>query len=118
MGRGIYILVIGLAKSRKIRIGKLGVLEFSKGLYAYAGSAQNNLEKRIERHRSRKENRKKLFWHIDYLLEKGRILEVYTKPASKEQECETAKSLERKFKSISKFGCSDCNCRSHLFFLD
>ena len=117
MGKGIYILVIELPKSWKIRIGKLGVLEFSKGLYAYAGSAQNGLEKRIERHRSRKENGKKFFWHIDYLLEKSRILEVYTKPASKEQECETAKSLERKFKPVPGFGCSDCNCKSHLFFL-
>lgn len=112
--KGIYILVIELPKSRKIRTGSLGVLEFPRGLYAYAGSAQNGLEKRISRHR-RKD--KKPFWHIDYLLEKSRILEVYTKPASKKEECETAKELSKRFKSIPKFGCSDCKCRSHLFFL-
>lgn len=114
MSKGIYILLIGLPRSQKISTGKLGVLEFPKGLYAYAGSAQNGLEKRIERHR-RKDKIK--FWHIDYLLEKARILEVYAKKSRKEQECETAKALEKKFKAIPGFGCSDCRCKSHLFFL-
>lgn len=114
MSKGIYILLIGLPKSQKIMTGKLGVLDFPKGLYAYVGSAQNGLEKRIKRH-CRKDKIK--FWHIDYLLERAKILEVYAKKSRKEQECETARELGKKFKAVPKFGCSDCRCRSHLFFL-
>lgn len=92
----------------------MGALEFQKGLYAYVGSAQNNLEKRLERHMKKRKNK---FWHIDYLLENAKILDVYTKEAKRKQECETAKLLGEIFKPVPKFGCSDCNCRSHLFFL-
>ena len=122
--KGIYILLIELPESRRIRIGKLGLLDLPRGRYAYTGSAQSGLEQRIERHKRRrrgrckKPQRKELFWHIDYLLEWARILEIYTRKAPKEQECRTAGALERKFTPIPKFGCSDCNCRSHLFFLD
>lgn len=114
MGRGIYILLIWMSGNKKIRIGELGVLKFPGGLYAYVGSAQGNLEKRLERHIRRE---KKKFWHIDYLLENAKILEAYIKRAPKKQECETAKLLGEIFKPVPKFGCSDCNCGSHLFFL-
>lgn len=114
MGSGIYILLMEMSGNKKIRVGQLGVLEFPGGLYSYVGSAQNNLEKRIRRHRTRE---KRLFWHIDYFLDRARILEVYTKRAGKEQECRTAKALEGKFRPVPGFGCSDCSCSSHLFFL-
>ncbi len=114
MGGGIYILLMELPKTGRIRTGSLGTLEFPGGLYAYAGSAQGGLEKRIERHRRKG---KKLFWHIDYLLEKAKILDIYAKEAPKSQECGTAKALARGFKPVPGFGCSDCRCKSHLFFL-
>ena len=66
----------------EVRVGALGTLHFARGLYAYVGSAQNGLEKRIERH-FRKE--KLRFWHVDYLLANpaSRIVAVFFKEAPK-----------------------------------
>ena len=111
--KGIYVLIIRVCKDISVNVGALGRKAFSKGLYAYVGSAQANLEKRVKRHLRRE---KRLFWHIDYLLnsDQAEILEVLSKEADKTQECEVANTLSEKGKPITGFGCSDCRCRSHL----
>jgi len=111
--KGSYILLIELSRDMEIQIGKLGRMEFRKGFYAYVGSAMNNLEKRVERH-IRKE--KRLFWHIDYLLENAEVKEVIYTESGKREECKLAKNLGKYFTSIRNFGSSDCKCGSHLFF--
>lgn len=103
-----------LPERRKIKIGKLGTTCFKKGFYAYVGSAMNNLEKRVARHLKKN---KKFHWHIDYFLKKGKIKKVFCLQNNKKQECKVAKKLAKKFKSIKKFGCSDCKCETHLFYL-
>ncbi|MEM0465358.1 MAG: GIY-YIG nuclease family protein [Candidatus Pacearchaeota archaeon] len=117
--RGIYILIIRVKKPLKIKIGKLGIINFTKGNYAYIGSAQNNLEKRIMRHKS-KSKKKKLHWHIDYLLnnKNSKIIKIFYKKKSKKYECIIAKKLSKKRNIINKFGCSDCTCKSHLIKLE
>ena len=114
--KGIYVLIIRIEKTIKTRIGTLGDLTFIQGLYAYVGSAQNSLELRVARHR-RKE--KRLFWHIDYLLnnEAANIIAVYYAPRGKTEECKTANLLETNGQPIAGFGCSDCHCSSHLFYV-
>ena len=114
--KGIYILIIKLSKDAKIKIGKLGIINFSKGTYAYIGSAQNNLEKRINRH-LKPGDKKKMHWHIDYFLKdkNAKIVKVLYKKATKVDECKTARRFKEKFKQIENFGCSDCKCNSHLF---
>ncbi len=108
------MLIIKLHSPKSLEIGKLGKLKFRSGFYAYTGSAQNSLEKRIERHFSRE---KKLKWHIDYLLKHAEIEEVWIKEnAEKREECNTAKAFAKNFSFIPKFGASDCSCESHLFF--
>ena len=62
---GTYVLLIELATAATIQVGRLGMLAFAKGYYAYVGSALGGLEQRIDRHLR---TEKKLFWHIDYLL--------------------------------------------------
>ena len=113
--RGTYVLLIEVKKSKVIKIGALDKINFQKGFYAYVGSALNNLEKRIKRHLSQK---KKTFWHIDYLLKKAKIKEVYHKESNWKEECQIAGNLAKKFPSIKNFGCSDCRCPSHLFFAE
>jgi len=113
--KGSYILLIELLEDSEIQIGKLGRIGFQKGFYAYVGSAMNNLEKRIERH-IRKE--KRLFWHIDYLLENAEVREVIYAESNKREECRLAKNLEKYFNPVRGFGSSDCKCKSHLFFSD
>jgi Uri superfamily endonuclease len=112
--KGIYVLVVQLSKNTDVTVGKLGKSSFAKGLYAYVGSAQNVLEKRIERH-FRKE--KRVFWHVDYLLQSpaSKILKVFYKTAGKPEECAIAKKIGAEGEAIAGFGCSDCHCKSHLF---
>ncbi|MCK5474424.1 MAG: GIY-YIG nuclease family protein [Candidatus Aenigmarchaeota archaeon] len=113
--KGVYVLIIEVKKDNiTAKIGALGVVNFQKGLYAYVGSAQNNLEKRITRHKSRN---KKKFWHLDYLLDgkETRVVNAYYKNAGKEEECQIAKKLSETETLIPHFGCSDCNCKTHLF---
>jgi Uri superfamily endonuclease len=114
--KGIYFLIINVKKDTLIEIGALGNIKFKKGIYVYVGSAQNNLEKRIKRHLSKQ---KKLHWHIDYFLKNNNteIKKVFYKNKGKKQECKTACFLEKYEEPIKKFGCSDCNCKSHLFRL-
>ncbi len=113
--KGIYVLILYLMRDKCLRIGALGKLKFQNGFYAYIGSAQNSLEKRIERHLSK---RKKLRWHIDYLLEQGEIKEVWIKKnASRREECSIAEIFSTMFTPVRKFGASDCRCEAHLFYL-
>ncbi len=115
--KGIYALLLFLDIDLSIDVGALGKTSFKRGTYVYVGSAQNNLEKRVARH-MRKE--KKLFWHIDYFLDSGfaRILKVFFKRGGKAEECVLANEIAKRGDPINGFGCSDCNCGSHLFRLD
>jgi len=112
--KGVYCLVIDLSKKICISVGALGKIRFEKGIYVYVGSAQNNLEKRIERHYS---NNKKLWWHIDYFLKNRytKIKKTLYKIAGKEQEHKLAFELNKIGIPVEKFGSSDCKCSSHLF---
>ena len=115
--KGIYLLIIQVGEDFAVDVGALCEIAFKKGLYAYVGSAQNNLEKRIFRH-FRKE--KKLFWHIDYFLksENSKIVQVLFRDAPKAEECTLAGEVEKLGKATEGFGCSDCHCKSHLFRID
>jgi len=95
-------------------VGALGKIEFRKGTYAYVGSAQNGIGKRVARHLKRE---KRKFWHIDYLLtqETVRIEKVLYKRAPRQEECRTAGVLSKLGNPVRSFGSSDCSCSSHLF---
>ncbi len=115
MTPGIYILLLHLDNKKRIKVGKLGVINFEKGYYVYVGSAQKNLEKRIQRHLS---NEKKLRWHIDYLLKHAKIIKIFIKKAKKDEEAKTAFELSEKFSYVKNFGSSDSKAPSHLFFIN
>ncbi len=113
--KGSYILLIELNQDLNIKIGSLGSIFFKKGFYSYIGSALNGLENRIKRHIRKKKN---VHWHIDYFLKYGKIVDVFFKESKTRKECNIAKKFERKLQSFSKFGSSDCKCKSHLFYGD
>lgn len=114
--KGVYCLIIKVKIDIIQEIGSLGKIKFKKGDYVYIGSAQNNLEKRIKRHLSKK---KKIKWHIDYLLKNifVKIEKIFYKKAAKKEECEIASFLTKFEEPIKNFGCSDCKCKAHLFKL-
>lgn len=115
--KGVYVLIISVGKDIKVNVGALGSIFFERGLYAYVGSAQNGLERRVQRHLRKA---KKKFWYIDYLVDDDavRIVKVFYKEAEKSEECRIARKLSEKGIAVKNFGCSDCRCVSHLFRID
>ena len=111
--KGNYVLIIKLACSKDILVGKLGYIHFPQAFYAYVGSAMNGFEARLPHHLRRK---KKPHWHIDYLLEQAELEEVVLCQVEQRRECLVAQALAKEFSSIPGFGSSDCKCRSHLYF--
>ena len=117
---GVYLLLLFNDKNIKITIGSLGVIEFLHGYYIYIGSAfgKGGLSSRLKRHINIK---KKIFWHIDYLLDQKsclltNIIELIT---NDKIECKITNMLlnvNYKFNRVPKFGSSDCSCESHLLF--
>ena len=110
---GSYILLIELKENMIIKIGKLRDIRFKKGFYAYIGSALKGLEQRINRHFR---SNKKKYWHIDYLLNYGKIVNVFYNESNIKEECNFVKKFEKNLIFIPNFGCSDCKCKSHLFY--
>jgi Uri superfamily endonuclease len=113
MLKGVYTLIIKLQKGRDITIGKLGTISFAAGYYVYVGSALNGLSSRIARHLK---SEKSLHWHIDYFLQEARINEVIYSVTTRNKECAVASHLAMRLSPILRFGCSDCHCKSHLYF--
>jgi Uri superfamily endonuclease len=115
--KGIYVLIIQVNEDIKVDVGALGRVTFTKGVYAYVGSAQINMKQRINRHLK---SEKRKFWHIDYLLDNAtvKIVNVFFKEADKAEECKTAKTIGERNEPVVGFGCSDCNCKSHLFHIE
>jgi len=113
---GTYILVLKLNSRKNIKVGVLGEIKFKKGFYCYVGSAigDTKIENRCRRHLKKKKVTK---WHIDYLRKEAEITEIFAIPSKKKEECEIAEKILRKADSfIPRFGSSDCNCKSHLFY--
>jgi Uri superfamily endonuclease len=115
--RGLYLLVLKLNKRQRIRAGRLPESDFRPGIYLYVGRARAGLQARLKRHLRK---RKKLFWHIDYLLQKAEIKEVWIKHDSFD-ECLTIGEIKKNLMNSKfpqkKFGSSDCHCFSHLLYL-
>ena len=73
----------------------------------------NSLESRINRHLS---DEKKLHWHVDYLLKQTEITDIIYNESTRKIECELSQYLSNKTDGIKDFGCSDCDCESHLYY--
>lgn len=115
---GVYVLWLYLPTTTSLTIGRLGSFLFPPGVYAYAGSAQRNLEQRLARHRRLE---KRLRWHVDYFRAAAEFLGAVAYPgAPKEGECRCAAQLLQLPGAsipVQGFGASDCSCRAHLLHL-
>jgi sugar fermentation stimulation protein A len=111
--KGSYVLLIRLPEAQTIAIGSLPEIHFSRGYYAYVGSALGGVKARLNRHLNKD---KKPHWHIDYLLQKAAITDIISGETKERVECTIAQALSSKFDSIPGFGASDCHCASHLFY--
>jgi len=117
MDKGIYCLVVK-NPACTVEIGALGPVSFLAGWHGYIGSAlgPGGLV-RLERHLRLAEDRdKRPNWHIDYLLSDPRFSMAYavSAPTAERLECRLAAALARGGTGVDRFGCSDCDCPSHL----
>ncbi len=124
--KGTYTLAILVSAEKRINVGALGTRDFSKGYYAYTGTAfgknAQSLAGRILRH-LRKDDKKKR-WHIDHLLvaKNVEIASVIAACTEKKMECEINQHLKDRLHAtipVRGFGSSDCRkkCGSHLLYL-
>lgn len=111
---GSYLLLLALPAPVELTIGCLGRRTFAAGSYLYCGSALGGLTARLARHLRRE---KRPHWHIDFLLERARIVEVWVLPGRTRLECLARRSLtELGGVPVPGFGSSDCRCPGHLLF--
>ena len=127
---GTYALLLKLDKQERIAVGKLGAFDFPAGYYLYVGSAlgPGGLRARLARHRRSRESSsqsnsgqtsKKLHWHIDYLLQRAQLVEVWSVASEERLECkwgEVARGLSGAQVLVGGFGSSDCRCPAHLIY--
>lgn len=111
----IYVLKLRNERDIKINVGSLGDIKFEKGWYGYVGSSRSDKFKRVDRHiqlsRGDSDTR---HWHIDYLITHPCVtIDSYFKHTDSE-ECVVSNSVD--LEGIESFGCSDCNCETHLYY--
>ena len=116
MNKGIYTLILRLDVPKDIRIGALSIITFQPGYYIYAGSALGSGGlSRVARHiRFYRERYRKAKWHIDYLMEEAVLEKTVCAETNLRLECVLASGIGGD--SVLRFGCSDCDCASHLFY--
>lgn len=109
-------MVIFLKEGVRLRIGKLGIHDFLPGYYVYAGSALGGLHCRLKHHLK---SEKRMHWHIDYLLQRAAVTQIWYALGQLRLECTwdaIVRGLPEAISSIPGFGASDCQCSSHLTY--
>ncbi len=118
---GTYTLVLERESDGSIEVGALGDIAFPAGWYAYTGSALGTGGfSRVERHRAvaSGENGAR-HWHIDYLLGDDATSVGTVVTTAADIECAVAGRLvDAVGGAVPDFGCSDCDCASHLVGCD
>jgi len=100
----------------QVPVGRLGSLAIEPGYYLYVGSAfgPGGVRARVLRHWRRD---KPSHWHIDYLRDYMEPVCTWISYDPVRLEHRWAKSLAVMpgMRPIIGFGCTDCQCSSHLF---
>jgi Uri superfamily endonuclease len=117
--KGSYLLLLELGRPQSVTVGRLGHLDFTAGLYLYAGSARGpgGLAARLRHHLK---SSRRCHWHIDYLRLTAPVAAVWAVwgPAARcPSECRLIARLNRHaslYPPHKGFGSSDCTCYSHL----
>ena len=114
---GTYALILESSSKKSMKIGGLGNLLVQPGFYTYIGSAlgTGGLKARVSHHLN---THRRAHWHIDYLRKITPLVEVWYRSGRDRFEHQWAEEMKRLSLPIPGFGCSDCTCRSHLFFSD
>ncbi len=139
--KGTYAIVMALGSETNIAVGRLGrrsgerEITFPAGCYVYFGSAHCGLRGRVSRHLKREgsngsggSRKKRLHWHIDYLVQFADVTQVWYALEVEQGKwllrkekleclwCQAARKLPQAQFLIPGFGSSDCRCPSHLIY--
>lgn len=116
MKKGIYCLLVKNSSEQSFSIGALGDIRFSAGYYIYVGSALGSGGlSRVSRHiRFFREQYRKPKWHIDYLMMNAVLEKTFCAETDERLECVLSEVLGGA--CVPRFGCSDCDCVSHLYY--
>jgi Uri superfamily endonuclease len=117
--RGVYILIISITSATPLSL-PIGFITLEPGLYAYIGSARafGGLRSRLKHHLTK--DKKRLWWHIDYLTSKSCVEAVSVIYALTELDLERplAEALGKAicWKPAAKgFGATDKKSFTHLY---
>ena len=115
---GAYVLIVTLARARRLDLPRFKDPRLPAGRYAYCGSARGpgGLRARLARHLRRD---KALRWHVDHLTAAGRVTALVPVPQGAECALRAALHMAPGVTiPIPGFGSSDCRtCPSHLLAL-
>lgn len=116
--KGTYILVLKMVESAYVTVGRLGTFKLNKGFYFYIGSAfgSGGLKARLRHHANPTHSPR---WHIDYLKNSASLSDIIVSCSPVMYEHVWADILlnaDFTQPTINRFGASDCNCPTHLFY--
>lgn len=114
---GTYVVVYHSRQSQQITIGQWSTLQLQAGYYFYVGSAfgPGGINARVSRHWRREKSQR---WHVDYLSAYCEAVGAWYSHAPQRLEHQWAQALHgiTAMRVIEGFGCSDCDCVTHLFY--
>jgi len=114
---GTYALLLRIASTGIVRIGRRERLPLAPGWAVYAGSAfgPGGIAARLAHHRR---SAVRPHWHIDYLRRYALLETVWFSHDPIRRECAWAAVLARELGGRAppfRFGASDCRCPAHLY---
>lgn len=114
---GTYALLLETTDQTDVQIGRWGMMTLRPGFYLYVGSAfgPGGVRARVSRHCRKNKSH---HWHIDYLREVATLESIWYSHRRTRLEHRWAKALAKsnQGEAVEGFGCSDCGCKSHLFY--
>ncbi len=118
---GTYALLFQVSMDLRVRVGRLGWLHLTPGVYVYVGSARGpgGLAARVGRHLQRT---KTPHWHIDYITASLHPAAVIFTTDAEVGECDWVQQWldgEGAFVPLAGLGSSDCrnHCPAHFIGL-
>lgn len=114
------MLVLRSAKRLALDVGRLGRIDLPGGWYLYVGSAfgPGGVAARCNHHRRISERPR---WHIDYLRSRAPLRAIWFThdPLPREHQWAAILRSRMDFKMpVAGFGASDCDCESHMFWVE
>ncbi len=117
--QGTYALTQYCPNPTTVKVGALGLISLDPGYYTYIGSAfgPGGLAARLRHHVA---DQSPPHWHLDYLRSYLEPASAWVSLSAEHFEHRWARAMsefDMDISPVARFGCSDCCCASHLFYV-